>query len=44
MAAASNRRDYQNVPSADLEDDDDLIDPDDGTAAPFTAVFKLGYY
>lgn len=33
--ASSNRRDYQNVPSADLENDDDLIDPDDGMFPPF---------
>ncbi|KAK4246396.1 hypothetical protein C7999DRAFT_15479 [Corynascus novoguineensis] len=33
--AASNRRDYQNVPSADLEDDDDLIDPDDADLNTF---------
>ncbi|KAL2157059.1 hypothetical protein VTH06DRAFT_7063, partial [Thermothelomyces fergusii] len=27
--ASSSRRDYHNVPSVDLENDDDLIDPDD---------------
>lgn len=27
---ASTRRDYTNVPAVDLDDDDDLIDPDDG--------------
>ncbi|KAL2153092.1 hypothetical protein VTH82DRAFT_4247 [Thermothelomyces myriococcoides] len=33
--ASSNRRDYQNVPSADLENDDDLIDPDDADINTF---------
>jgi hypothetical protein len=31
--AGPNRRDYQNVPAIDIDDDDhndDLIDPDDG--------------
>jgi hypothetical protein len=28
--APPSRRDYQNVPAVDLDDDDDLIDPDDG--------------
>lgn len=31
---SANRRDYQNVPADDVEDDDDLIDPDDGMLHP----------
>ncbi|KAK3897308.1 hypothetical protein C8A05DRAFT_19904 [Staphylotrichum tortipilum] len=32
---AANRRDYQNVPAVDLDDDDDLIDPDDADLNTF---------
>ncbi|KAK4145831.1 uncharacterized protein C8A04DRAFT_26310 [Dichotomopilus funicola] len=32
---SANRRDYQNVPADDVEDDDDLIDPDDADLNTF---------
>ncbi|EAQ88224.1 hypothetical protein CHGG_04843 [Chaetomium globosum CBS 148.51] len=33
--AAPKRRDYQNVPAVDIDDDDDLIDPDDADLNTF---------
>lgn len=38
--SAPSRRDYQNVPAVDLEDDD-LIDPDDGTSPPLPSTLPI---